>query len=59
MKPKQTHGYIENRVVVAKGEGKWGRESGGGKVGEGWVESLRSVDANIMYRMDKQQSPIV
>ena len=36
---------IENRLVVAKGEG----------LGEGRIGSLGLADANIIYRMDKQQ----
>ena len=35
-KQKQSHIDIENRLVVAKGEG----------VGEGWIESLGLADAN-------------
>ena len=39
---------IENRLVVAKGKGVWGRD---GVVV--WGEQVQT----IIYRMDKQQSP--
>ena len=41
---------VENRLVVAKGEG------GGGGMESG---SLRLADATITYRMDKQPGPTV
>ena len=40
----------ENRLVVAKGEGEWGRD----RLGD-WDQQMQS----ILYKMDKQQGPTV
>ena len=40
---------LENRLVFAKGE----------REGMGWTWSLESIDANIVFGVDKQLDPAV